>query len=115
MIALTFQQAMARLPAHVSSRIIEVPSGCWLWTGADSGEGRGGGYGRVSFRGRTTATHILVWRLTGGRLLRPREQLDHTCVQRRCCNPAHLQPRYQPANVRLANRRRALKHHEASL
>lgn len=103
----SYFEAMAALPAHVSRRILLDACGCWLWQGPDSGEGRGGGYGRVSYLGRTTAVHLLVWRLTGQRLLRPGEQLDHSCVQRRCCNPAHLNPRYQPANVRLANKRRA--------
>lgn len=103
----SYPEAMAALPAHVSRRILVDACGCWLWQGPDSGEGRGGGYGRVSYLGRTTAVHLLVWRLTNQRLLRQGEQLDHTCVQRRCCNPAHLNPRYQSANVRLANLRRA--------
>lgn len=103
----SYFEAMERLPEHIARRIILDASGCWLWQGADSGSGRGGGYGRTSYLGRTTAVHLLVWRLLDGRLLRPGEQLDHECARRRCCRPAHLQPRYQPANVRLANKRRA--------
>lgn len=114
MMHVTLPQAIERLPAHVGPRIVLDPiTGCWLWTGADSGKGRGGGYGRVSYLGRTTAVHLLVWRLTGGRILRPGEQLDHECARRRCCNPAHLKPLFQPRNVRLANRRRALMPLEA--
>lgn len=103
----SYPDAVAKLPEHIARRIILDITGCWLWQGADSGTGRGGGYGRTSYLGRTTAVHLLVWRLTGGRLLRPGEQLDHECNVRRCCNPAHLKPRFQPANVRLANQRRA--------
>lgn len=97
----------ANVPAHVAARIALCPlRGCWLWLGADSGTGRGGGYGRTSYLGRTSAVHLLMWRLTGGRLLRPGEQLDHQCAVRRCCNPAHLRPLYQPKNMRLAHKRR---------
>lgn len=99
-------KAMETLPAHVSTKIIEDICGCWIWTGADSGKGRGGGYGRTSYLGCTTAVHLLVWRLTGQRTLRAGEQLDHTCVNRRCCNPAHLEPRTQSMNMKLAYKRR---------
>lgn len=102
-----FPEAMAALPPHISQRIVEDhATGCWLWTGPDSGSGRGGGYGRTSYLGRTTAVHLLLWRLTGQSKLRPGEQLDHGCVVRRCCNPAHLKPRTQAVNLRLAHQRR---------
>lgn len=99
-------EAMEQLPAHVAAKIVLDLSGCWLWTGGDSGKGRGGGYGRTSYLGCTTAVHLLVWRLTGQRQLRHGEQLDHNCVVRRCCNPAHLQPRTQSVNMQLAYKRR---------
>lgn len=100
--------ADARIPDRMRDKItVDPEKECWIWLGGDSGSGRGGGYGRVSWRGVTTAVHLLMWRITGGRLLRPGEQLDHKCNVRRCCNPSHLQPRYQPMNLRLAYKRRA--------
>lgn len=105
---ISYLEAMGRLPDHIARRIVEDPiTGCWPWTGPDSGDGRGGGYGRASYLGRTTAVHLLVWRRTGQRLLRPGEQLDHECVNRLCVRPLHLRPRTQAKNIRLANQRRA--------
>ncbi len=103
---MTFLEEMLFLPQHVNKNILDMDTGCWHWRGADSGAGRGGGYGRVSYLGRTTAVHLLVWRLTGQRKLRRGEQLDHECCNRRCVNPAHLKPRTQSVNIRLANKRR---------
>lgn len=95
------------LPAQLASKIELCPiKGCWLWTGSTSGTGRGGGYGRLTWRGATWATHKLVWLLSGGRLLRQREQLDHECRVRRCCNPAHLKPMFQRRNMQLAHARK---------
>ncbi|CAH1665649.1 MULTISPECIES: HNH endonuclease [unclassified Chelatococcus] len=94
----------ARIPDRIRERI--QCHGCWNWTGSDSGSGRGGGYGRVSYRGATVGVHLLMWRLLGGRRLRPGEQLDHECNNRRCCNPLHLRPRTQAVNLRLAHKRR---------
>ena len=96
-----------RIPERIRAKIfVCAETGCWLWLGGHSGEGKGGGYGRVSWHGVTVAVHLLIWRLTGGRRLRPKEQLDHTCVTRRCCRPDHQQPLYQSKNIRLAYRRR---------
>ncbi|PZQ79303.1 MAG: hypothetical protein DI549_20580 [Ancylobacter novellus] len=95
------------LPAQLASKITLCPiKGCWLWTGSTSGTGRGGGYGRVTWRCATWAVHKLVWLLSGGRQLRPREQLDHGCRVRRCCNPAHLKPMFQKRNMLLAHSRK---------
>lgn len=96
-----------QLPARLRALVSLCPErGCWLWTGATSGKGRGGGYGRVKWNGVTQATHKVVWLLSGGRVLREGEQLDHRCAVRLCCNPAHLRPMFQPRNMRLAHSRR---------
>ncbi len=39
----------------------DKPSPCFLWEGPDSGEGRGGGYGRMSLNGQTVAVHLVVY------------------------------------------------------
>lgn len=78
------------------ARVQVLPCGCYLWTGPDSGEGRGGGYGRMCVDGATMAVHIVMWVIRHGPIP-PRKQLDHTCgdlpgnAGRRCVNPDHLE------------------------
>ncbi len=57
---------------------------CWLWTGAKSGAG----YGGAQWEGMRTSAHRIAWRLFREEPL-PAE-VDHTCGQRLCVNPAHL-------------------------
>lgn len=66
------------------------PSPCHLWTGPDSGTGRGGGYGRMSLDGQIVAVHLVVFTHYYG-YIPGKKQVDHKCNQRLCCNPAHLQ------------------------
>ena len=67
-----------------------VPSPCHLWTGPTSGDGRGGGYGRMSLDGQTVATHIVSYVHHFG-YLPSKKQVDHLCNQRLCWNPDHLE------------------------
>lgn len=67
-----------------------VPSACHLWQGSTSGEGRGGGYGRISLNGHTVATHLVVFTHYYG-YIPGNKQIDHLCNQRKCCNPHHLE------------------------
>lgn len=97
---------LSDLPERIRSRIFlcckkDLSTPCWLWTGAHSGRGKGGGYGRVSWLGRTVAVHRLVFFLIRGRWPWKR-QLDHLCETRACCNPDHL----EPVTNRVNNRRR---------
>lgn len=66
------------------------PSPCHIWTGPDSGTGRGGGYGRMSLNSQTVAVHIVVYTHFYG-YIPGKKQVDHKCNQRLCCNPAHLE------------------------
>lgn len=93
-------------PRLAALTALDPGKGCWVWQGADSGSGRGGGYGRVKWQGVTQAVHKVVWHIAGGRPPRKGEQLDHECRVRRCCNPAHLRPMFQPRNMKLAHARR---------
>lgn len=65
-------------------------SGCWIWQGANSGIGRGGGYGRISINNCTSAVHIVVYTHFFG-YVPNKKQLDHLCMNRLCCNPNHLE------------------------
>lgn len=66
------------------------PSPCHLWTGPTSGDGRGGGYGRMSLNAQTVAVHLVVYTHYYG-YIPGKKQVDHLCNQRNCCNPQHLE------------------------
>lgn len=63
---------------------------CHIWTGPTSGNGRGGGYGRMSLNGITVAVHIVSYTHFFG-YIPPKKQIDHKCNQRLCWNPQHLE------------------------
>jgi len=63
---------------------------CWIWQGPDSGNGRGGEYGRFSFEGTTASVHRTMYQIWHGPIA-PKKQVDHLCRNRRCCNPLHLE------------------------
>lgn len=63
---------------------------CMIWTGPHSGNGRGGGYGRMCLDGQTVAVHLVAWTNEHG-FIPGKKQLDHLCHQRLCWNPAHLE------------------------
>lgn len=97
-----------RLKNTILSRVdIDPVSGCWIWTGPTSGEGRGGGYGRFYCDGGTFATHIVMWIVENGPIPR-RKQLDHDCKpipNRLCCNPEHLKLVTHKQNQKLRDKR----------
>lgn len=74
----------------VMGRVRVASDGCYVWTGPDSGTGRGGGYPRMSVDGATMAVHIVMWVIRNGPIP-PKKQLDHLCNRRRCVNPDHLE------------------------
>ncbi len=75
---------------RIKKRVVKDPfTGCWNWTGPTSGNGRGGGYGRMSLNDRTVATHLVVYTHYYGYIPGNRE-VDHICKNRLCCNPDHL-------------------------
>ena len=63
---------------------------CHVWTGPDSGTGRGGGYPRMNLDGSTVAVHKANWTNENG-MIPPRKQLDHLCKNRRCVREDHLE------------------------
>lgn len=84
-------------------------SPCHLWAGPDSGDGRGGGYGRMSLNSQTVAVHIVVYTHYYG-YIPGKKQIDHKCNQRLCCNPAHLEMVTHKTN----QKRRAVRQKESS-
>lgn len=63
---------------------------CHIWTGPDSGSGRGGGYPRMSLDGQTVAVHIVMYVNTHG-YVPGKKQIDHKCRNRMCVNEEHLE------------------------
>lgn len=62
---------------------------CRIWDGGTSGNGRGGGYPRMTLDGGTVAVHIASWVNEHG-LIPPRKELDHVCRVRLCVSDEHL-------------------------
>jgi len=86
-----------------------IPSPCHLWKGPTSGEGRGGGYGRMSLNGQTVAVHLVTYTHFFGYIPK-KKQIDHKCNNRLCCNPAHL----EMVSHLINQRRRAARAKEAT-
>lgn len=111
----------ARIVASVEIRDAGYETPCWLWTMADSGKGRGGGYSRMKLNGRTCAAHIVSYTNEHG-YVPGNKQIDHKCTNRRCVNPDHLemvshienQKRRDRANGIEPKRRRKAKRRRAA-
>lgn len=88
------------------NKVMPLPwSGCWIWLGADSGGGRGGGYAKVWRDGRSQYLHRWIWTQLYGEP--PAElQIDHICSVRCCINPAHFELVTQSENMRRVYQRR---------
>lgn len=88
----------------VLDNCVRDENGCMIWQGGHSGNGRGGGYGRVCIDGATVATHRLVYVHFNG-IIPPKKQVDHTCGNRLCCNPNHLELVTHKENQKRRSRR----------
>jgi hypothetical protein len=81
----------ADIIGKIMSRVsIDHITNCWNWLGPTSGDGRGGGYGRMSLSGQTVAVHIVSYTHFFG-YVPGKKQVDHQCRNRLCCNPNHLE------------------------
>lgn len=87
--------------------IADKPSPCHIWQGGTSGNGRGGGYARMSLDGQTVAVHLVVFTHYFG-YIPGKKQIDHLCNQRLCCNPAHLEMVSHLQNQKRRSERRKL-------
>jgi hypothetical protein len=75
---------------RIMSNVDITEDGCWLWKGGTSGDGRGGGYARMSLNGSTVAVHRVMYTHFNG-YIPGKKQIDHVCRNRACVNPAHLE------------------------
>lgn len=86
-----------RIPPHVRQRLMEVDSGCWEWTGRLDTFG----YGQVDWPNskKAQSAHRAIYKHLIGEIPEGME-LDHLCRNRRCANPAHLEPVTHRENCR---------------
>lgn len=75
-------------------RTIDSETGCWVWVHKVNPDG----YARVKRRGKYIQVHRLSYETYVGEIP-PGLVLDHTCRNRRCINPAHLEPVTNRENV----------------
>jgi len=58
---------------------------CWIWCGRIDSEG----YGEAKYNGEKRFVHRIAYARLHGETPAKRV-IDHTCNQRACCNPTHL-------------------------
>lgn len=71
----------------VSEEKLHNDTPCWEWTGWLTPKG----YGQITRTKKTMLVHRYVYELAIGDIPKGL-QLDHLCRNRKCCNPAHLEP-----------------------
>jgi hypothetical protein len=72
---------------RLAAGAVVTESGCWEWTRALNGSG----YARIHVDGKLRVAHRVAYELLVGPI--PEGLfLDHLCRNRRCINPAHLEP-----------------------
>lgn len=64
---------------------VDESTGCWVWTGAVDGVGRG----VKVIRGRKYTVHRLAYEQLVGPIPESHE-IHHTCLNKLCINPKHL-------------------------
>lgn len=75
-------------------KIAIEPSGCWRWTDAPKDTG----YGTISLRRRIVYAHRFSYESFVGPIP-DGLVIDHLCRNRRCVNPAHLEPVTNRENI----------------
>jgi hypothetical protein len=82
---------------------VNKSDGCWLWSGSTN---QGRGQFNVMYRGRkyTVAAHVFSWVVLNGPVPGNLE-LDHTCNNKLCVRPDHLEPVTHRENLRRARER----------
>lgn len=86
---------MAAVEGRFWAKVETIPfHECWEWIGAT----QSGGYGHMNLGGRFVKAHRLSYELNVGPI--PEGLVvDHTCGNRACVRPEHLEPVTQRVNV----------------
>lgn len=85
----------ATVEERLRLRIVEAPSGCWIWVGAQNGNG----YGRIQINKVGAYAHRVSYETFVGPIP-PGYQIDHLCRRTLCVKPEHLQAVTPSVNVR---------------
>lgn len=99
-----FDEVYERIMARC---VLDPVTGCKLWQGGT--DGRDPPYGRISFRGRTIATHLVVWKKHKGKIPRGK-QVEHGCNRRLCCEIDHYTVVTPKRNSKLREKRKKHRH-----
>jgi hypothetical protein len=93
--------------ARIEANCVTDAQGCYVWQGRTSGKNRptGGGYGRMELGGVSMAVHRVVFTHYFG-IIPHKKQIDHTCTNRLCCNPDHLEMVTHKQNCRRRDKRK---------
>lgn len=86
---------------------VEKTNGCWLWTGGTArGYGQfrlGGGRGSKNVRAHRYAYELLVGPIPAGL------EIDHTCENKLCVRPDHLEPVTKKVNLERRFKREGIR------
>jgi len=86
-------------------RVQHESSGCHIWTGATAGTG----YGSIKAWGRVLAPHRIAWVSHHGVDIPAGLVIDHTCRNKTCINPLHLDAVTQRENAMRGSSPSAMK------
>lgn len=97
----TFTRECKPILARLWAKTVETPTGCWEWCG----HVKPNGYGTIQIGRRNDGTRrrVHVHRVGYEELVGPipdGHTIDHLCRNRRCWNPAHLEPVVMAENLR---------------
>ena len=67
---------------------IKKTESCWIWTGANSGNG----YGRFNILDKTYQAHRVAYEYFTQKKIHEGLVIDHLCRNPICVNPEHLEP-----------------------
>ena len=104
------KRARPSLQDRLMARLVHnATTGCIEWMGAVNQ----GGYGLIGCEGSLVVAHRVSWELSGKTVPLGLE-LDHLCVNPRCCNVEHLELVTHRENMRRAYSRRAAQRSAAA-
>lgn len=102
-------EILRRIIAGVNITDAGYETPCWIWQLGTSGNGRGGGYGRIKLNGQTAAAHKVSFVNAYG-YVPSSKQIDHKCRNRLCVNPEHLEMVSHKENQKRRARARKMQH-----
>jgi hypothetical protein len=93
-------------------KIVVKENGCWEWQGTKNTDG----YGKIYFgpKKRMALAHRVTYLIFRGIIPR-RRVTDHLCLNKKCCNPWHLEIVTYAVNIERGPARKLLKLYQNSI